>query len=472
MESQEMTNRLGTEKLGTLMVRLSLPAILSMVTAAVYNLADRIFVGRMNPLGLTAIGITMPFQIMQMAFVLMIGIGSATLISIECGRGDRDKAQRLLNTAFWYFIGMQTLVTVLGIVFMDQLFHLLKVSQEVYPYAREYTWIILLGGVPGLTGYCLNNSVRALGHARSSMIYVMVSSGLNILLDAWFVWELGWGVKGAAAATVLSQTLVTVFVLRFFFQNPIAEEGRGGKLFFLSAREFGRNLAEITVNGIPNFCMQLFGTVVNISLNQFIISYGGDYQMASVTIIASLSQFFLMVIYGIGQGIQPILGFNHGAGKQERVKACLMLALKFGVGLMLLILLLIQLIPQVFISLFTEDQALIQMTVHNARIYLSMLPLVAVHSMGTTFLQSVKKPRVTTILYILRYGGILLPALLILPGLLGIDGVYLSHAVSDGISGLAAAGAIGYFLAKEKKTGQEAAEEATVQAVEEKQTNE
>lgn len=459
MKKQEMTDRLGTERLGTLMMLLSFPAILSMITAAVYNLVDRIFVGRMNPLGLTAIGITMPFQIMQMAFVLMIGVGSATLISIECGRGNRKKAQELLRTAQWYFIGMQALVTVLGIVFMDQLFRLLKVSGEVYPYARDYTLIILLGGVPGLTGYCLNNIVRALGHARSAMIYVVVSSAMNILLDAWFVWELGWGVKGAALATALSQTLVTVFVLFFFSKNPIADEGEKTKKALPSPGEFVKNMGEITANGTPNFCMQIFGTVVTILLNQSIMKYGGDYQMASVTIIASLSQFFLMVVYGIGQGIQPILGFNYGAGQNKRVRKCLILALKWGVGLMLAVLILIQLVPRVFIALFTDDQELIRMTVHNTRIYLSMLPLVAVHSIGTTFLQSVKRPRATTVLYILRFGGILLPALWIFPGLLGIDGVYLSNAVSEGLSGLAAGATITYFFYRQnretKKEGME-----------------
>lgn len=444
-----MSHDLGREKVGRLLLQLSLPAILSMVTAAVYNLADRIFVGQLNPLGLTAIGITMPFQIIQMALVLMIGVGSSTLISVSCGRGEMERAQAILESAFWYFVVTQALLSILGIWLMDPIFRLLRISAETYPYARTYTLVLLLGGVPGLTGYCLNNAVRALGHARASMIFVIASSALNIVLDALFVWWLRLDVFGAALATIISESLVTVCVLWFFLRHPIEEGWQLRRMRISALWHRPELLRDISVQGLPNFYMQIFATAVNTVLNRSVLSYGNDYDMAAMTIIASLSQFFLMAVYGIGQGAQPIVGFNYGAAQPQRSRECLRLAMGTAVSLMLLVVVLVLIFPGQLVGLFTSDEALVQLTVPYARICLSILPLVAVHSIGTTFLQSIQRPREASFLYILRFGAVLLPSVLLLPRLLGISGVYLASALSDGLSGLAAAGLLLYFFQKQ-----------------------
>lgn len=434
---------LGNDPVHLLLIRLSVPAILSMLTAAVYNVADRIFVGQLNPLGLTAIGITMPVQIIQMAFVLMVGVGSATLISVELGRKNIEKAQKILDLSFYYFVITQAVVTVLGLLFIDPLFSLLQVSDAVYPYARIYTVITLIGGVPGLTGYCLNNSVRAIGHARESMIYVIVSSAVNIVLDTLFVLVFRWGVAGAAAATVLAQTLVTVFVLVFFSRHPIMP---GWTVLEMTPAKILRSpihplqtVRDITQNGLPNLYMQVFGTAVNLLLNRSIMRYGGDTYMASMTIIQAMSSFFLMAVYGVGQGAQPIFGYNYGAEKPERIRKALGLSVRFVFLLMLAVVVVTFLFPRAFISLFTRDVSLVDTTVPYMLVCLSILPLTAVHSITATFFQSTKRPFIATVLYVLRYGGILIPALLILPPLVGIKGVYIANALSDGGSGLVAA---------------------------------
>ena len=211
-----MNKDLANDKISKLLVEMSIPAILSMLVAAIYNIVDRIFIGRTNPLGLTAIGITMPFQVVQMAFVLLIGVGASTLISIKYGEKKYDSAEKILFNALILIIISELIITLVCLVFMDPIFDLLGVSKDVYNYAREYIIVILLGGVPGLTGYCLNNCVRSLGHAKESMMIVLISSVLNIGLDALFIFVFKWGVMGAAVATVISQTLVTLFVLYFF----------------------------------------------------------------------------------------------------------------------------------------------------------------------------------------------------------------------------------------------------------------
>lgn len=429
-----MKKDLGNDKISKLLLQLSVPAILSMLIAAIYNIVDRIFIGRTNPLGLTAIGITMPFQVIQMAFVLLIGVGGLTLMSIRYGEDDIESAEKILFNSLLYIIISELLLTVLCIVFMEPIFNLLGVSSSVEAYARDYILIILIGGVPGLTGYCLNNMVRSLGFSKQSMIIVFTSSVLNIVLDAIFIFVLGMGVKGAAVATVLSQTLVTVFVIYFFIKNKDVPV----KLKFKNNSYNLNTIKEITSNGLPNFYMQIFGTILGILLNRFIIHYGGDYHLASVTIITSVMMFFTMVIYGISQGAQPIIGYNFGAKKIDRSIYALKSALVVIIIVAVVALIVLELVPELFVKLFTNEEELIRITNHNIRLYILGIPFIGIHSITTTYFQSIKKPKISSILYILKYGAVLIPLLFIVPKFMGVDGVYLSNALSDTIAGVVA----------------------------------
>ncbi|WP_101772865.1 MATE family efflux transporter [Peptostreptococcus faecalis] len=429
-----MKKDLGNDNISKLLLELSIPAILSMLVAALYNIVDRIFVGNTNPLGLTAIGITMPFQIVQMAFVLLIGVGSATLISIKYGENKKKSAEDILLNALILIVIAELIVTVICIAFIDPIFSLLGVSESVYDLAKQYIIIILLGGVPGLTGYCLNNAVRSMGFSKHSMFFVLFSSILNIILDGFFILVLGWGVKGAAIATVISQIFVTIFVIDFFIRNkdvPI-------KLNLNRAKLKLETIKEIFLIGLPNFYMQIFGTVFNIILNRFIIAYGGDYQLASVTIITSVSMVFTMVIYGISQGAQPIIGYNYGAKKQERCLETLTKTLASVTVFSMFFLFLIELFPHFLVKFFTEDVQLLNITSNNIRIFLFAIPFVGIHSVGTTYFQTTKRPKISSILYILKYGAILIPLLYIIPRFAGINGVYISNALSELISGTVA----------------------------------
>ncbi|WP_455525402.1 MATE family efflux transporter [Peptostreptococcus stomatis] len=429
-----MSKNLGNDKISKLLLDMSIPAILSMLVAAIYNIVDRIFIGRINPLGLTAIGITMPFQVVQMAFILLIGVGGSTLISIKYGEKKYDSAEKILYNSLVLIIISELIISLVCIIFMDPIFDLMGVSKDVYGYAKDYIWIILIGGVPGLTGYCLNNSVRSLGHAKESMIIVMVSSILNIILDALFIFVFKWGVKGAAIATVISQTMVTVFVLYFFIKAediPIKFRKKNAS-FDLKA------VWEIFQNGLPNFYMNLFGTIVSIILNRFIIDFGGDYHLASVTIISSVSLFITMIIYGISQGAQPLIGYNFGANKYHRIVETVKLTSGVIVAISSLFLIFIEFYPKFFVYPYTSDARLLDITGHNIRIYLLGITFVGIHSIATTYFQSIRRPKISSLLYILRYGGILIPLLYIVPKIMGINGVYLSNALSDTISGVVA----------------------------------
>lgn len=429
-----MKKDLGNDSISILLVQLSIPAILGMLIAAIYNIVDRIFIGRTNPLGLTAIGITMPFQVIQMAFVLLIGIGGSTLLSIKYGEDDIDSAESILYNSLIYIVVSELILTVLCILFMEPIFKILGVSNSVHNFARDYIYIILIGGVPGLTGYCLNNMVRSLGFSKQSMIIVFISSVVNIILDGIFILILGFGVKGAAVATVISQSLVTVFVIYFFLRNndvPIKLKFKNNKYNFNTIRE-------ITSNGLPNFYMQIFGTVLGIVLNRFIINYGGDYHLASVTIITSIMMFFTMIIYGISQGAQPIIGYNFGAKKINRSIEALKIATVVIVIVSIVALILLEVFPKFFVQFFTNEKGLLNITDHNMRLYILGLPFIGIHSIATTYFQSIRKPRISSILYILKYGAILIPLLYIVPKFMGVNGVYLSNALSDSTAGIVA----------------------------------
>lgn len=426
-----MNKDLANDKISKLLVEMSIPAILSMLVAAIYNIVDRIFIGRTNPLGLTAIGITMPFQVVQMAFVLLIGVGASTLISIKYGEKKYDSAEKILFNALILIIISELIITLACLVFMDPIFDLLGVSKDVYNYAREYIIVILLGGVPGLTGYCLNNCVRSLGHAKESMMIVLISSVLNIGLDALFIFVFKWGVMGAAVATVISQTLVTVFVL-YFFINAADVPIKFGKK---NASFDWSSMLEIFKNGLPNFFMNIFGTFVSIILNRFIIDLGSDYHLASVTIITSISMFITMVIYGISQGAQPLIGYNFGAKKYDRIVETVKLTTGLIIVISSVFLGIIELYPNIFVYLFTSETRLLDITTKNIKIYLLGITFIGIHSIATTYFQSIRRPKTSSILYILRYGGVLIPLLYIVPNVMGISGVYLSNALSDIISG-------------------------------------
>lgn len=429
-----MKKDLGNDKISKLLLQLSIPAILGMLIAAIYNIVDRIFIGRTNPLGLTAIGITMPFQVIQMAFVLLIGVGGSTLMSIKYGEDDIESAEKILYNSLLYIIVSELVLTVICIILMEPIFHVLGVSSSVETYARDYILIILLGGVPGLTGYCLNNMVRSLGFSKQSMIIVFTSSVINIILDALFILVLGLGVKGAAVATVISQTLVTVFVIYFFIKNKDVPV----KLKFKNNRYNLNTIKEITSNGLPNFYMQIFGTVLGVLLNRFIINYGGDFHLASVTIITSIMMFFTMVIYGVSQGAQPIIGYNFGAKKIERSISALKIALATIIVVAITALIVLETVPEIFVQFFTNEKELIEITNHNIRLYILGVPFIGIHSIATTYFQSIKKPRISSVLYILKYGAVLIPLLYIVPRFMGVDGVYLSNALSDTTAGVVA----------------------------------
>lgn len=429
-----MNYNLGQEKVSRLLWQLSIPAILGMLSSAIFNIVDRMFVGKISSDALTAVGITMPVQILQMAFVLLVGIGSSSLISIKLGEQKKEEAEQVLYLALKYILLFLTVFAGLFLVFLDPILHVLSISDSVMPYAKEYIVIIIVGSIIGIPGYCLNNSLRSIGQAKTSMNIIMVTSILNIILDAILIYGCGLGIAGAAIATVLSQTTLTVYVIWVFCK-------RTDFMIHLSRKKVvneGVLLKESAKMGLPSFYVQILAAAVNMFINRSLLRYGTDIDIAAVTIMSSIFSFYHMVVFGIVQGNNAICGYNWGAKKYERVKQSLKLSISVAFLLSTALFLVIEVIPYLLVKIFTSDHELAFVTAKEMKIYLSMLPLVGVQTICAQYFQAVGKPTRSSVLSFLRYGVIVVPCILILAPLRGVQGIYISNAISDGIASIVA----------------------------------
>lgn len=429
-----MKLHLGTEKISKLLWQISIPAILGMLSSAIFNIVDRIFVGKIDSDALTAVGITMPIQIIQMAFVLFIGIGTSALISIKLGEGKREEAEDILFLALKYILLFLLSFAFLFMIFKDSILKLLAISEEVMPYAKEYISIIILGSVIGIPGYCLNNSLRSIGQASTSMKIIVITSILNMVLDPLFIFGFKMGIAGAAIATVISQIALTVYVI-YAFAN------RQDFIIHLKLRkvkEEAKLIKESLRLGLPSFYIQILAAAVNFYVNYSLIQYGTDLDVAAVTIMASIFSFYHMVIMGIVQGNNAICGFNWGAKLYDRVRKSLELALFSSFLLSFALFLVVMLCPRSLALMFTGDWSLAKATARGMRYYLSMLPLIGLQTVGSQYFQVIGKARLSSVLAFLRYGIILIPAIVILALRCGVTGIYISNALSDGIASVIA----------------------------------
>ncbi|HAB59776.1 MAG TPA: MATE family efflux transporter [Lachnospiraceae bacterium] len=429
-----MKQNLGTEKVNQLLWQLSIPAILGMLSSAIFNIVDRIYVGKISSYALTAVGITMPIQILQMAFILLVGVGSSSLISIKLGEEKKEEAEAILYLAFKSIIVFLIVFAGLFMIFLDPILDLLAISKEVYPYAKVYIVVIIVGSIIGIPGYCLNNSLRSIGQAKTSMNIIVVTSILNIILDPIFIFVFKLGIAGAAIATVISQATLTIYVIYVFMKR---------KDFMIHLRKCkvdheGKLLVEAFRMGLPSFYVQVLATVVNIFINNSLLRYGTDLDIAAVTIMASIFSFYHMVIFGIVQGNNAICGYNFGAKRYDRVRRSLELALLYGFALSAILFIVIQVYPSGIVGMFSDDPILVENASIGIRIYLCMLPLIGLQTVSSQYFQAVGKAKRSSMLSFLRYGVIIVPTILVFAPKLGVNGIYISNALSDGLASIIA----------------------------------
>ena len=426
--------RLGEEKISKLLMEFSIPAIIGMVVNTLYNIVDRMYIGNIKDIGglaLTGVGITMPIMTIIMAFGMLIGIGTSARISLKLGEHKREEAEKHLGNAFTLIIIASVLITIIGLVFMHKILGLFGASADTEIYAREYMQIIFFGTIFNMLSFGLNHSIRSDGSPKVAMLSMLIGAGTNIILDPIFIFVFGMGVRGAAIATVISQIVSTIWILYYFTK---------GKSNLKIKREYLSLDKAIVLSifsiGVSPFSMQIAQSIVQVLANNALKTYGGDLAIGAMTIINSVAMIFMMPIFGLNQGSQPIIGYTYGAEKYKRVKQAVKSATIVATIIVSIGWIITQAAPHLLISIFNRDEQLVGIASTGMRIFLLMLPVVGAQVISSNYFQSIGKAKISMFLSLLRQVILLIPCLIILPKIFGLTGVWLAGAVSDGLSSL------------------------------------
>ncbi|WP_371381594.1 MATE family efflux transporter [Sporomusa aerivorans] len=423
---------LGQEKVGKLLWRFSLPAIVGMVVNALYNVVDSIFVGNgVGEVGLTAVTIAFPIMIILMAIGMLIGIGASTLVSIRLGEQKHAEAEIILGNAFSLMVVAVLTTTALALAFLDEILLFLGAEPGVLPYAREFTRIILIGSLFMHIGFGLNNIIRAEGHPKVAMATMLISAVLNTMLNPLFIFVFKLGIAGSALATVASQAVSAAWVLRFLTSDQGILRLRSANL-----RLDANIVWEIFKLGLSPFLMQLAASVVTVLFNYSLLRYGGDLAVAAIGIINRVSMLILMPIFGISQGVQPILGYNYGAQNYDRVIAVMRLGIIAATGISIAGFAVTQLFAEPIIRIFNDNPALISIGADGLKAFLIMLPIIGFQVIGANYFQAAGKAGFAIFLSMSRQVIILIPAIILLPQFFGMNGIWYAAPVADIVSSI------------------------------------
>lgn len=438
---------LGEESEIKLLIKYSVPAIIGMLVNALYNIVDRMFIGHIPGVGsmaITGVGVTMPIMSILLGFGMLVGIGATANISIKFGQNNRKDAEKILGNSVVLITIISLVLTVVGIGFANNILHLFGASDATMLYAKEYINVILLGTIFNLMSFSLSSTMRADGNPKMSAAIMVLGCVINVILDAVFIFVFNLGIKGAALATVISQIVSTLIALYYYTLG-----GSNLKLKFETLKLDWRLVKIILAIGIAPFSMQIAASAVQVIANNALKTYGGDLAIGAMAAISSISMIFLMPIFGINQGSQPIIGYNYGAKKYERAQKTVKLAMIAATVILVIGGIFIQSLPSVAISMFNADPKLLEIGVPGLRIYLFMMPIIGISIIGSNYFQSIGKAKLATFLSLLRQVILLIPLTLILPKVagLGLIGVWLAGPVSDFLSTIIT----GIFIVKEFK---------------------
>ena len=422
---------LGRDTIGPLLCRLALPTITAQVVNLLYNIVDRIYIGRIpleGKLALTGMGVTFPVITLISAFSALVGMGGAPRASIALGAGEKDRAERTLGTCATALWGIAVALTVLFLLFQRDLLRLFGASADTLPYAMQYLSIYVLGTIFVMTALGLNGFITAQGSSAVAMKTVVIGAVLNVVLDPLFIFVLHMGVRGAAVATVLSQAVSAAWVLRFLTgKNTVLRLRRS------TLRIDTKLLLPAVSLGASPFVMQSTESLLTVAFNVSLLKYGGDLAVGAMTILTSVAQMIQLPLTGLAQGAQPILSYNFGAHRPDRMKQVvrynILIAVLFAVSIWGVV----QLAPHAVVHLFTSDEQLTETTVWSLRIYMA---LGFTNAFQTGFQQSfvaLGEAKISLFLALERKIFLLIPLIFILPHFFAdkLFAVFLAEPVAD-----------------------------------------
>ena len=446
MDNRQATLELGTKPVGRLLMQYALPAMVAMTASSLYNIIDRAFIGQVvGPEAIAGLGITFPLMNLSGAFGAAVGIGASTCISVKLGQKDYKTAELLLGNTVTLNLIVGVLFMAVCFIFLDPILHFFGASDVTLPYAREFMEVILAGNMVTHMYFGMNAVLRAAGKPRHAMYAVLFTVGMNILLVMAFVWWFRWGIRGAALATITSQTMALCWQLHLFSNKKELLHLKRG--IYRLRSDLVKNIISI---GISPFLMNATACVVVIFMNNQFVRYGGDMAVGAYSIANSIAMVFFMFVIGVNQGMQPIAGYNFGAEKYDRMMRVLWLSIAVATAILLFGWTLAMVFPHQIARIFTTDATLINMSARGIRLNMLVFFVVAGQAVITNFFQCIGKVKVSIFLSLSRQLIILIPLAYILPVFIGLDGVWYSMAASDFISAFMTWPILFFFLRKFK----------------------
>ena len=433
MEQLDRTKELETKDIKSLLWAYALPSIVSQIIASVYNICDRVFLGQcVGALAIAGLAITMPIMNIIHAFGSLVGVGSSARMSIVLGKKDINWAEKILGNSLLLTFFFGFLFVTGGYVFMDRILMMFGASAETIGYAREYMDIVLPGMFFTTLTFNLTGLIRASGYPQKSMWIMVGGAILNIVLDALFIYGLDWGIAGAAWATTISMAASGIVAVMHFLQPKSFIRFRRH-----AWRPKGYIFRNILLIGMSPFLMNVAASGVVALLNRQLIHYGGDLAVGAYGIINTFASLAVMLILGVCQGMQPIAGYNYGAGHPHRLKAVYTLTMKINVIIGVASTVLAMTLPHLLLRAFTKEEELIQIAIPAMRFILVMFGLVGFTITNSNFFQSIDKPWIAIVTSLSRQVLFLLPMIYIIPplfenmGYQGLTGVWASMTISD-----------------------------------------
>ncbi len=434
---------MGEQKISRLLIRFSVPAVTGMMVQALYNVVDRIYIGRaVGTVGIGATTIAMPIMMIGFAFALMIGIGANSLVSIHLGEQKREKAEHVIGNAVVLLLIAGIGLTTFGLLFATPALRFFGATDTILPYAYDYIRIIMIGWIIQTLGFGLNNFIRGEGNPKIAMMTMLIGAVANMILDPIFIFGLGWGMKGAAIATVLAHVISTIWVLTYFL----------GQKSLLKIRYKYLRLEKdivvriLTVGGAP-FLMHITDSGMAAVVNTQLKNHGGDLGISMLGVIISLMMMIFMFVVGVAQGSQPIIGYNYGAEQYDRIKQTLSKAIFVVTCGVLVAWALTMLFPTQLVQIFVkDDEALIQLGERALRLYFLVLPLIGFQIISSMFFQAIGKAKMSMFLVLSRTVLFQAPCILILPHFFGLDGVWVTVPISMTASSLLTGSLLFYTL--------------------------
>ena len=413
---------LGKERIGKLLLQYSIPAIIGMTITSIYNIIDSIFIGHgVGPMAIAGLAISFPLMNLVVAFCTLVSAGGSTLASIRLGQKDMKGATEILSHTLMLCITNSLFFGILSFIFLDDILTFFGANADTLPYARSFMQVILLGTPITYTMIGLNNVMRATGYPKKAMLTSMVTVVANIILAPIFIFHFEWGMRGAATATVISQLIGMVWVVSHFTKKD-------------STVHFEGNIWKIVI-------------IINNSLQ----NYGGDMAIGAYGIINRLLTLYVMIVLGLTMGMQPIVGYNFGAQKIDRVKQTLQLGIISGVVITSSGFVICEFFPHAVSALFTDSDELIDLAVGGIRLTVLMFPFVGAQIVIGNFFQSIGKAKVSIFLSLTRQLLYLLPCLLLFPNWWGLEGIWISMPVSDALAFITAVVSLMIYIKKVSK---------------------